>query len=103
MPAETLFGVQKIFFRHHKGPGITDVDRTFCSRMVAEIDKRNAKSPSKKLRLNPKLRRMETWTSIYDPSPGDYTYHCDPTGYPQILMRKNLVDSFRLVMEWSWI
>nr|GEV73616.1 G-type lectin S-receptor-like serine/threonine-protein kinase At4g27290 isoform X1 [Tanacetum cinerariifolium] len=39
---------------------------------------------------------LSSWTSVDDPSPGDYTYHCDPTGYPQILMRKNLVTSFRL-------
>ncbi|MCD7462303.1 hypothetical protein HAX54_048211 [Datura stramonium] len=26
--------------------------------------------------------------STDDPAPGDYTYHCDPTGYPQDLMRK---------------
>ncbi|GKC44673.1 hypothetical protein Tco_1062395 [Tanacetum coccineum] len=43
-------------FRHHKGPRITNVARTFCYRMVAEIDKRNAKLPPTKLRLNPKLR-----------------------------------------------
>ncbi|CAN4122495.1 unnamed protein product [Withania somnifera] len=30
----------------------------------------------------------------YDPAPGEYTYHCDPTGYPQDVMRKGKVKVF---------
>ncbi|KAJ8534467.1 hypothetical protein K7X08_016195 [Anisodus acutangulus] len=33
-------------------------------------------------------RYLSSWKSDDDPAPGDYTYHCDPTGYPQDLMRK---------------
>ncbi|XP_015158719.1 G-type lectin S-receptor-like serine/threonine-protein kinase At4g27290 [Solanum tuberosum] len=33
-------------------------------------------------------RYLRSWKSDDDPAPGDYTYHCDPTGYPQDLMRK---------------
>ncbi|CAH9135671.1 unnamed protein product [Cuscuta epithymum] len=31
---------------------------------------------------------LSSWKSSGDPSPGDYTYHCDITGYPQDLLRK---------------
>lgn len=37
-----------------------------------------------------------SWKSTEDPSPGDYTFHCDPTGYPQLIMKKRGVESFRL-------
>ncbi|KAJ8555969.1 hypothetical protein K7X08_022727 [Anisodus acutangulus] len=33
-------------------------------------------------------RYLSSRKSDDDPAPGDYTYHCDPTGYPQDLMRK---------------
>ncbi|KAF3657994.1 G-type lectin S-receptor-like serine/threonine-protein kinase [Capsicum annuum] len=33
-------------------------------------------------------RYLTSWKSDDDPAPGEYTYHCDPTGYPQDLMRK---------------
>ncbi|XP_019071693.1 G-type lectin S-receptor-like serine/threonine-protein kinase At4g27290 isoform X1 [Solanum lycopersicum] len=33
-------------------------------------------------------RYLRSWKSDDDPAPGDYTYHCDPTGYPQDLMRR---------------
>ncbi|XP_009617832.1 G-type lectin S-receptor-like serine/threonine-protein kinase At4g27290 isoform X1 [Nicotiana tomentosiformis] len=33
-------------------------------------------------------RYLTSWRSNDDPAPGEYTYHCDPTGYPQDLMRK---------------
>ncbi|XP_060191128.1 G-type lectin S-receptor-like serine/threonine-protein kinase At4g27290 [Lycium barbarum] len=33
-------------------------------------------------------RYLTSWKSNDDPAPGEYTYHCDPTGYPQDLMRK---------------
>ncbi|XP_016460247.1 G-type lectin S-receptor-like serine/threonine-protein kinase At4g27290 [Nicotiana tabacum] len=33
-------------------------------------------------------RHLSSWRSNDDPAPGEYTYHCDPTGYPQDLMRK---------------
>ncbi|CAI9088616.1 OLC1v1023000C2 [Oldenlandia corymbosa var. corymbosa] len=26
---------------------------------------------------------VTSWKSFEDPAPGEYTYHCDPTGYPQ--------------------
>ncbi|XP_060200260.1 G-type lectin S-receptor-like serine/threonine-protein kinase At4g27290 isoform X2 [Lycium barbarum] len=33
-------------------------------------------------------RYLSSWKSEDNPASGDYTYHCDPTGYPQDLMRK---------------
>ncbi|PHT25960.1 G-type lectin S-receptor-like serine/threonine-protein kinase SD1-1 [Capsicum baccatum] len=33
-------------------------------------------------------RYLTSWKSDDDPAPGEYTYHCHPTGYPQDLMRK---------------
>lgn len=39
---------------------------------------------------------LSSWKSFDDPSPGDYTYRFDPSGYPQLIMRKNSVISFRL-------
>uniref|UniRef100_M1BP22 Receptor-like serine/threonine-protein kinase n=1 Tax=Solanum tuberosum TaxID=4113 RepID=M1BP22_SOLTU len=40
-------------------------------------------------------RYLTSWRSSDDPAPGDYTYHCDPTGYPQNLMRKGANVTFR--------
>ncbi|KAK4722625.1 hypothetical protein R3W88_012858 [Solanum pinnatisectum] len=34
---------------------------------------------------------LSSWKNEYDPAPGEYTYHCDPTGYPQDVMRKGKV------------
>ncbi|RAL45354.1 hypothetical protein DM860_013750 [Cuscuta australis] len=31
---------------------------------------------------------LSSWKSVDDPSPGDYTYHCDSSGYPQDILRK---------------
>ncbi|KAF3654926.1 G-type lectin S-receptor-like serine/threonine-protein kinase [Capsicum annuum] len=40
-------------------------------------------------------RYLTSWRSNDDPAPGDYSYHCDPTGYPQNLMRKGPNVTFR--------
>ncbi|KAK6785517.1 hypothetical protein RDI58_018972 [Solanum bulbocastanum] len=40
-------------------------------------------------------RYLTSWRSSDDPAPGNYTYHCDPTGYPQNLMRKGANVTFR--------
>ncbi|KAK2975346.1 hypothetical protein RJ640_009700 [Escallonia rubra] len=40
-------------------------------------------------------RYLSSWKSNDDPSPGDFTYHCDPTGYPQNVMRKDSVEQYR--------
>ncbi|XP_049365109.1 G-type lectin S-receptor-like serine/threonine-protein kinase At4g27290 [Solanum verrucosum] len=37
---------------------------------------------------------LSSWKNEYDPAPGKYTYHCDPTGYPQVVMRKGKVKVF---------
>ncbi|XP_009607317.1 G-type lectin S-receptor-like serine/threonine-protein kinase At4g27290 isoform X1 [Nicotiana tabacum] len=37
---------------------------------------------------------LSSWKNEYDPAPGDYTFHCDPTGYPQDVMRKGKVKVF---------
>ncbi|XP_071725847.1 G-type lectin S-receptor-like serine/threonine-protein kinase At4g27290 isoform X2 [Rutidosis leptorrhynchoides] len=39
---------------------------------------------------------LTSWKNANDPSPGDYTQHCDPTGYPQLIMRKNSVKYVRM-------
>ncbi|XP_055823785.1 G-type lectin S-receptor-like serine/threonine-protein kinase At4g27290 [Solanum dulcamara] len=31
---------------------------------------------------------LSSWKNEEDPAPGDYTYHCDPTGYPQTTVKK---------------
>ncbi|KAH0657283.1 hypothetical protein KY285_032165 [Solanum tuberosum] len=31
---------------------------------------------------------LSSWKNEEDPAPGDYTYHCDPTGYPQTIVKK---------------
>ncbi|XP_070007842.1 G-type lectin S-receptor-like serine/threonine-protein kinase At4g27290 [Nicotiana sylvestris] len=40
-------------------------------------------------------RYLSSWRSNDDPAPGEHTYHCDPTGYPQDLMRKRPNVTFR--------
>ncbi|KAK2980730.1 LOW QUALITY PROTEIN: hypothetical protein RJ640_011710 [Escallonia rubra] len=40
-------------------------------------------------------RYLSTWKSNDDPSPGDFTYHCEPRGYPQLVMRKGSVEQYR--------
>ncbi|KAK2969388.1 hypothetical protein RJ640_001303 [Escallonia rubra] len=40
-------------------------------------------------------RYLSTWKSNDDPSPGDFTYHCEPRGYPQNVMRKGSVEQYR--------
>ncbi|KAL0284557.1 UNVERIFIED_CONTAM: G-type lectin S-receptor-like serine/threonine-protein kinase [Sesamum angustifolium] len=39
---------------------------------------------------------LSSWKTIEDPAPGDFAYHLDPTGYPQIVMRQNKVVKFRI-------
>ncbi|XP_060191131.1 G-type lectin S-receptor-like serine/threonine-protein kinase At4g27290 isoform X1 [Lycium barbarum] len=31
---------------------------------------------------------LSSWKNEEDPAPGDYTYHCDPSGYPQTIVKK---------------
>ncbi|KAL3503317.1 hypothetical protein ACH5RR_037766 [Cinchona calisaya] len=38
---------------------------------------------------------ISAWKSYEDPAPGEYTYHCDPTGYPQNFVKKGAVLQFR--------
>ncbi|KAK2975339.1 hypothetical protein RJ640_009693 [Escallonia rubra] len=38
---------------------------------------------------------LSSWKSNDDPSPGDFTYHCDPSGYPQNVIRKGSVEQYR--------
>ncbi|KAK3036171.1 hypothetical protein RJ639_029908, partial [Escallonia herrerae] len=40
-------------------------------------------------------RYLSSWKSSNDPSPGDFTYHCDPSGYPQNVMRRGSVEQYR--------
>ncbi|KAK2975345.1 LOW QUALITY PROTEIN: hypothetical protein RJ640_009699 [Escallonia rubra] len=40
-------------------------------------------------------RYLSSWKSNDDPSPGDFTYHCDPSGYPQNVIRKGSVEQYR--------
>ncbi|KAK6792639.1 hypothetical protein RDI58_011720 [Solanum bulbocastanum] len=37
---------------------------------------------------------LSSWKKESDPAPGEYTYHCDPTGYPQNVVRKGKVKVF---------
>ncbi|XP_070028389.1 G-type lectin S-receptor-like serine/threonine-protein kinase At4g27290 isoform X4 [Nicotiana sylvestris] len=37
---------------------------------------------------------LSSWKNEYDPASGDYTFHCDPTGYPQDVIRKSKVKVF---------
>ncbi|KAK4398439.1 G-type lectin S-receptor-like serine/threonine-protein kinase [Sesamum angolense] len=38
---------------------------------------------------------MTAWKSSEDPGTGDYTYHVDPTGYPQAVLRRGSVELYR--------
>ncbi|GFQ05760.1 g-type lectin s-receptor-like serine/threonine-protein kinase at4g27290 [Phtheirospermum japonicum] len=38
---------------------------------------------------------LSSWKSNDDPSRGDFTYHCDPSGYPQSVLRKRAVEQYR--------
>lgn len=40
---------------------------------------------------------LSSWTSNDDPSPGEYSLHVDPTGYPQIVVKKGDVVRYRVV------
>lgn len=37
---------------------------------------------------------LSSWRSYDDPASGDFTYHCDPTGYPQNVLRKGEVKRY---------
>ncbi|XP_059279499.1 G-type lectin S-receptor-like serine/threonine-protein kinase At4g27290 [Lycium ferocissimum] len=37
---------------------------------------------------------LSSWKNESNPAPGEYTYHCDPTGYPQAVLRKGKVKVF---------
>ncbi|XP_028057012.1 G-type lectin S-receptor-like serine/threonine-protein kinase At4g27290 [Camellia sinensis] len=40
-------------------------------------------------------RYLTSWRSIDDPSPGNFTYQLDPTGYPQMIVRTGSIVKFR--------
>ncbi|KAK3019222.1 hypothetical protein RJ639_003805 [Escallonia herrerae] len=40
-------------------------------------------------------RYLYSWKSNDDPSPGDFTYHCNLSGYPQNVIRKGSVEQYR--------
>ncbi|KAK1379905.1 Receptor-like serine/threonine-protein kinase [Heracleum sosnowskyi] len=40
-------------------------------------------------------RYLSSWKSEDDPSPGEYTYHVDRDGFPQLIMRKGSAIDFR--------
>lgn len=40
-------------------------------------------------------RYLSAWKTVDDPSKGDYTYRLDPGRYPQLIMRKGSVVTFR--------
>ncbi|KAK2975762.1 hypothetical protein RJ640_022201, partial [Escallonia rubra] len=40
-------------------------------------------------------RYLLSWKSSDDPAPGEFTGHCDPTGYPQMVARKGSVEWYR--------
>ncbi|KAK2989530.1 hypothetical protein RJ640_016654 [Escallonia rubra] len=40
-------------------------------------------------------RYLSSWKSNDDPSPSDFTFHCDPSGYPQNLIRRGSVEQYR--------
>ncbi|KAK6157118.1 hypothetical protein DH2020_011366 [Rehmannia glutinosa] len=44
---------------------------------------------------------LSSWKSNDDPSSGNYTYHCDPTGYPQNILRRGEVKLYRSG-QWQW-
>lgn len=53
-----LYLVQTIFVRLHKGPGSTDVAKTFSEFVVREAEKRNKESPHKRCRIIPLLNQV---------------------------------------------
>ncbi|MCD9640325.1 hypothetical protein HAX54_025601 [Datura stramonium] len=38
---------------------------------------------------------LSSWKDEDDPAPGDYTYHCDPSGYPQNILKKGSKEIYR--------
>lgn len=40
-------------------------------------------------------RYLSSWKSSDDPAPGEFTYHLDLTGYPQIILKKGSVEMYR--------
>ncbi|KAI8010272.1 G-type lectin S-receptor-like serine/threonine-protein kinase [Camellia lanceoleosa] len=40
-------------------------------------------------------RHLSSWKSSDDPAPGDYTYRCDPQGYPQNILSSGSAEVFR--------
>lgn len=38
---------------------------------------------------------LTSWKSNDDPAPGDFTYQCDPTGYPQNILKKGPLVQYR--------
>ncbi|CAA3012690.1 G-type lectin S-receptor-like serine/threonine-protein kinase At4g27290 [Olea europaea subsp. europaea] len=38
---------------------------------------------------------LSSWKSKEDPSSGDFTYQCDPTGYPQGIWKKGSVEQYK--------
>ncbi|KAL8046470.1 hypothetical protein ABFX02_08G179400 [Erythranthe guttata] len=43
-----------------------------------------------------------SWRSNDDPSPGEYSFHLDPTGYPQILLKRGASAVVFRVGPWIW-
>ncbi|CAL5390591.1 unnamed protein product [Camellia sinensis] len=40
-------------------------------------------------------RHLSSWKSSDDPAPGEFTYRCDPQGYPQNILSRGSVELFR--------
>ncbi|CAL5390599.1 unnamed protein product [Camellia sinensis] len=40
-------------------------------------------------------RHLSSWKNSDDPAPGEFTYRCDPQGYPQNILRRGSVELFR--------
>ncbi|KAI7981981.1 G-type lectin S-receptor-like serine/threonine-protein kinase [Camellia lanceoleosa] len=40
-------------------------------------------------------RHLSSWKSSEDPAPGEFTYRCDPQGYPQNILSRGSVELFR--------
>ncbi|KAM7504093.1 hypothetical protein LguiB_002997 [Lonicera macranthoides] len=38
---------------------------------------------------------LSSWKSEDDPAPGDFTYRCDPSGYPQNILKKGSIEQYR--------
>ncbi|KAL9160142.1 hypothetical protein ABFS82_08G180700 [Erythranthe guttata] len=43
-----------------------------------------------------------SWKSADDPSPGEYSYHLDPTGYPQVFIRRGASAALYRAGPWIW-